>query len=224
MVSELARCQEANGGEWAGSIPEKYLHWAAQGQPVWAPQYVLHKTLMGLSDMYTYAGNDQALDIIEKWSNWFIRWTGQFSREQMDNVLDTETGGMLEIWADMYGATGKEQYLDLMSRYERRRLFDPLLAGKDVLTNGHANTTIPEAHGAARAWEVTGDPHWRAVVDAYWKCAVTDRGHFATGGQTVGERWTPPHEFAREPVRLESRALHSLQHDAPGELFIPLDG
>ena len=56
----------------------------------------------------------------------------------------------------------------------------------------HANTTIPEIHGAARAWEVTGDPCWRAIVDAYWRCAVTNRGYFATGGQTCGEIWTPP--------------------------------
>jgi glutamyl-tRNA reductase len=26
--------------------------------------------------------------------------------------------------------------------------------------------------------------------------AVTDRGYFCTGGQTTGEVWTPPHEFA----------------------------
>lgn len=25
IVSELARCQGENGGEWAGSVPEKYL-------------------------------------------------------------------------------------------------------------------------------------------------------------------------------------------------------
>ena len=43
-----------------------------------------------------------------------------------------------------------------MERYDRPRLFERLLAGEDALTNMHANTTIPEAHGAARAWEVTG--------------------------------------------------------------------
>jgi DUF1680 family protein len=52
IVSELARCQEKNGGEWVASIPEKYLHWTAQGKPTWAPHYVIHKTLMGLYDMY----------------------------------------------------------------------------------------------------------------------------------------------------------------------------
>ncbi len=68
----------------------------------------------------------------------------------MDDILDVETGGMLEVWADLYGVTGKQEHLDLIQRYERRRLFERLLAGEDPLTNRHANTTIPEAHGAAR--------------------------------------------------------------------------
>jgi DUF1680 family protein len=65
------------------------------------------------------------------------------------------------------------------------------LAGKDVLTNMHANTTIPEVMGCARAYEVTGEEKWLDIVKSYWKCAVTDRGAFVTGGQTQGEIWTP---------------------------------
>jgi uncharacterized protein len=42
IVGELARCQRENGGEWIGSIPEKYLEWAARGKPVWAPHFTLH--------------------------------------------------------------------------------------------------------------------------------------------------------------------------------------
>jgi uncharacterized protein len=196
IVSELARCQEANGGEWVGSIPEKYMTWITQGKPVWAPQYTLHKTLMGLYDMYALAGNQQALDILINWARWFHRWTGQFSRPQLDDILDVETGGMLEVWANLYGVTGSAEHLELLNRYDRPRLFEPLLAGNDVLTNMHANTTIPEVLGAARAWEVTGDDRWRAIVEAYWHSAVTARGYFATGGQTCGEIWTPPHEQA----------------------------
>jgi len=196
IVSELARCQEENGGEWAGSIPEKYLDWIARGKKVWAPQYTLHKTLMGLYDMAAYAGNEQALDILIKWARWFYRWTSQFSREELDEILDVETGGMLEAWADLYSVTGKQEHLDLIHRYDRPRLFDRLLAGEDPLTNRHANTTIPEAHGAARAYEVTGEERWREIVDAYWRCAVTDRGTFCTGSQTIGEIWTPPFEFS----------------------------
>lgn len=196
IVSELARCQKENGGEWAGSIPEKYLDWAARGKSVWAPHYTLHKTLMGLYDMYAFAGNREALEILLKWAHWFHHWISRFSAEQRDDILDVETGGMLESWANLYGVTGEKEHLELMQLYDRRRLFEPLLEGKDVLTNMHANTTIPEVQGAARAWEVTGDERWRKIVEAYWKFAVTDRGYFCTGGQTNGEIWTPPFEFA----------------------------
>jgi len=103
---------------------------------------------------------------------------------------------MLEVWADLYAMTGKQEHLDLVARYDRPRLFERLLAGEDPLTNRHANTTIPEAYGAARAFEVTGDTRWRAVVEAYWRCAVTERAAFCTGSQTNGEIWTPRDGFA----------------------------
>jgi DUF1680 family protein len=196
VVSELARIQELNGGRWAGSIPEKYLFWIAQGKPVWAPHYTIHKTFMGLIDAYLLTGNRQALEVAERFAAWFADWTKNFTREQMDDILDVETGGMLEVWADLYGITKKPVYLELMSRYRRGRLFDALLAGKDVLTNKHANTTIPEAQGAARAYEVTGDTRWRDIALAYWKSAVTDRGYYATGGQTSGEIWTAPFKLS----------------------------
>ena len=196
VVETLGRCQQENGGEWVGSIPPKYLEWIARGKSVWAPHYVLHKTLMGLHDMHVWTGSEQALEIAENFARWFHRFTADFSREEMDNILDFETGGMLEAWANLYGVTGKQEHADLIERYDRPRLFDRLLAGGDPLTNMHANTTIPEAHGAARAYEVTGEKRWRRIVEAYWRFAVTDRGYFCTGGQTAGEIWTPPHQFA----------------------------
>jgi hypothetical protein len=196
IVAELGACQQKNGREWCSPIPEKYMEWLAQGTPTWAPHYVHHKTLMGLHDMYVFAGNTAALAIADRFAEWFHRWTDQFTRAQMDDILDVETGGMLEAWANLYGVTGEARYLDLIERYNRERLFGPLLAGRDVLTNMHANTTIPEAQGAARCYEVTGDERWRSVVEAYWRWAVTERGAFCTGGQTSGEIWTPPQAFA----------------------------
>jgi DUF1680 family protein len=59
----------------------------------------------------------------------------------------------------------------------------------------HANTTIPEVLGCARAYEVTGDTKWLDIVHVYWKCAVTDRGYLATGGQTSGEVWMPKNKM-----------------------------
>jgi DUF1680 family protein len=191
VVAELAECQKDNGGEWAGSVPEKYLDWIARGKKVWAPHYCLHKTLMGLVDMARCAGSELALEVLVNWAKWFTRWSTKFDDEAWADVLDVETGGMMEAWADLYELTGREEHLALMKRYERKRLFEPLLAGEDVLTNRHANTTIPEIHGAARAYELTGERRWRDICEAYWDFAVTRRGFYCTGGQTSGEVWTP---------------------------------
>ncbi|MBR6308231.1 MAG: glycoside hydrolase family 127 protein [Lachnospiraceae bacterium] len=195
ILDELKECQIDNGGEWACSIPEKYLYWIAKGKAVWAPQYTIHKLFMGLVDVYKIMKLEKALDIADHLADWFHRWSGEYTREQFDDILDVETGGMLEVWADLLEITGKDKYKDLLNRYYRGRLFDPLLEGKDVLTNMHANTTIPEIMGCARAFEVTGEKKYLDIVKAYWKCAVTDRGIFVTGGQTQGEIWTPKMKF-----------------------------
>ncbi|MDM7926026.1 MAG: glycoside hydrolase family 127 protein [bacterium] len=196
VIEELGRIQARNGGRWVGSIPEKYLYQIQEGKSLWAPQYTLHKTLMGLVDMAVYGGNKQALEIAENFAGWFYDWTRDIPREKMNDILDVETGGMLEIWAELLDRTGGSRYRELLETYYRARLFDRLIAGEDPLTNRHANTTIPEAIGAARAYEVTGDVKWRRVAEAYWKMAVTHRGTFCTGGQTDGEIWTPPFEFS----------------------------
>lgn len=192
IVEEIGRCQEANGNGWAFSIPEKYLYALKRGHHFWAPQYVCHKTMMGLFDMYQYGENTRALEILKGCADWFYRFTGDISREVMDQMMDDEeTGGMMELWCDLYNAVPDEKYLQLIKRYERPRLTDPLERNEDVLTNMHANTTIPEIHGCARAYEVTGEERYRKIVESYWNQAVTERGFFATGGQTDGEVWTP---------------------------------
>lgn len=191
ILKELELCQKDNGGEWVCPIPEKYLYWIGKGKNVWAPQYNIHKLFMGLVDVYKLMKLEEALQIADKLADWFYRWSGEYSREEFDNILDMETGGMLEIWADLLDITDNKKYKTLLERYYRGRLFEPLLAGKDVLTNMHANTTIPEVLGCARAYEVTGEKRWLEIVECYWKCAVTDRGAFVTGGQTQGEIWTP---------------------------------
>ena len=67
IVSELARCQVENGGEWAGSIPPEYLDWIAQGKTVWAPHYVLHKNLHGaVRDGLSAPATSRRSEIAEK--------------------------------------------------------------------------------------------------------------------------------------------------------------
>lgn len=190
-VDELEQCQLVNGGRWAASIPEKYLYWIAKGIEVWAPQYTIHKTFMGLLDIYTMIGYGKALEIADRFGEWFYEWSGKFTREEFQKILGVETGGMLEIWAILYRITGKNIYAVLMERYYHEALFDGLLQGRDVLTNMHENTMLPEILGAAAVYEVTGDEKYMKIVREFWRQGVTERGYYATGGQSCGEVWTP---------------------------------
>lgn len=193
IVSELARCQELNGGEWVGSIPEKYFTRLIKNQYIWSPQYVMHKTIVGLSDAYIYAGNTQALDILSHLSDWYITWTEKAAETNPHAVYAGEEAGMLEVWAQLYQLTKDEKYLTLAKRYADAGLFRKLKEGKDSLTNCHANASIPFTHGAAKMYEITGDSDWLEVIKLFWKAAVTDRGMFSTTGMNAGEFWVPPH-------------------------------
>lgn len=196
VLDMLARCQEENGGEWVFATPPSFLRRLTEGRDVWAPQYAIHKTFMGLIDVYRDLGDERSLHIAHRAAGAIAEWARSMSTDRFQQILDVETGGMLEVWADLLEATGDDVYRELLERYWHASLFDPLLAGEDVLTNMHANTTIPEVLGAARAYEVTGEERWRRVVEQYWDWAVTRRGAFCTGGQTSGEIWTPPFSFA----------------------------
>lgn len=193
IVSELARCQELNGGEWVGSIPEKYFTRLIKNQYIWSPQYVMHKTIVGLSDAYIYAGNTQAPDILSHLSDWYITWTEKAAETNPHAVYAGEEAGMLEVWAQLYQLTKDEKYLTLAKRYADAGLFRKLKEGKDSLTNCHANASIPFTHGAAKMYEITGDSDWLEVIKLFWKAAVTDRGMFSTTGMNAGEFWVPPH-------------------------------
>lgn len=193
IVDEIARCQEANGGKWCFSIPEKYLLWLKRGKRTWAPHYVCHKTLSGLLDMYKYTANQKALTIICKAADWFSDYTCDISDQMMKEIMETETGGMTEFFADLYSITQDPSHWKLAQRYERKELFTLLEDGKNALANQHANTTIPEILGAARMYEVKKEERYRKLVERYWKLATDEAEMFVTGGQTCGEVWTSPH-------------------------------
>ena len=192
IISELARCQELNGGEWIGPFPEKYFTRLEKELHIWSPQYVMHKLIMGLTHAYLYAGNEQALTIVRHLADWYIRWTEKVQSTNPHAVYSGEESGMLEMWALLFETTKDPVYETLASRYSNPSLFHKLSEGKDALTNCHTNASIPWAHGAARMYEVTGDEKYKTIVELFWKCAVTDRGYFCTGSANSGEFWVPP--------------------------------
>lgn len=192
IIDELERCQKLNGGKWIGSVPEKYFTMLEKNEYVWSPQYTLHKTLLGLYHSALYAGNEKALIILGNAAEWYLDWTAQMQDKNPHAVYSGEEGGMLEVWAGLYQLTGDERYFTLAQRYSHPSIFAKLSEGGDPLSNCHANASIPWAQGAAKMYEVTGDEKWLELTKSFWKCAVSDREAFCTGGQNSGEFWIPP--------------------------------
>ncbi len=194
VVDELERCQKRNGGKWVGSIPEKYFTFMAGEEYIWSPQYTMHKTLMGLVDACRFAGITKALDIADRLADWYIDWTESIKDTTPFAVFKGEQGGMLEEWCILYELTGKEKYRTLIDAYTENGLYHQFEQGKDALTDDHANASIPLSHGAAKMAELTGEKRWEDITAAFWKCAVEDRGMYATTGANSGEFWVPPHK------------------------------
>ena len=192
VVDELARCQKENGGQWVAAVPEKVVRWTAQGKNFGVPIYCIHKLIMGLLDMYQYGDAPNALEIACGMADWFVDWTQDMSDDEMDNIMEIEAGGILEEWCRLYEITEDEKYKVLMYKFVRRPLLNAMLQKEDVLTNHHANTTVPEILGIAKMYELTGEERYLEAVKNYWDLAIESRGTFVTGGQTSGEIWTPP--------------------------------
>lgn len=198
VVAELAKCQEALKSGYLSAFPEEEFDRLREERRVWAPFYTYHKIMAGLLDMYIYCGNEQALDVVEKMAGWVGHWSESISDPHMQRILQTEYGGMMEILCNMYAVTGKRQYLHLAGRFEKKMFFDPLAEHRDELKGIHANTHIPQVIGAARLYELTGNPRYQEIASYFWDEVVHERT-YCTGGTSNEEYWrTAPGKLAEE--------------------------
>ena len=175
VVAELAKCQSALKGGYLSAFPLEFFDRLREREKVWAPFYTLHKIMAGNLDMYLYCGNEQALDMAEKMAGWTARYTQPLSYEHMQRVLGTEYGGMGEVLANLYAVTGKEYYLEVAQRFDKKQFFDPLAAHRDELKGLHVNTHIPQVIAAARYYELTGERRYRDIAEYFWDEVVSER-------------------------------------------------
>ena len=188
MVAELAKCQAQHKNGYLSAFPQELFDRVRDGVNVWAPFYTFHKIMAGHLDMYTLAGNEQALETIEKMARWVRSWSDPLSEQQMQRVLLEEYGGMGEVLANLYGVTGKRQYLQLAQRFDKKGFFDPLAAHRDELKGLHVNTHVPQVIAAARLYELTGDKRYWSIADYFWD-EVTSERSYCTGGTSNFEHW-----------------------------------
>jgi DUF1680 family protein len=116
----------------------------------------------------------------------------------MQRVLGTEFGGMGEVLSNLYAVTGKQDYLEIAQRFDKKAFFDPLAAHRDELKGLHVNTHIPQVIAAARYYELTGDRKYRDIAEYFWNEVVGERS-YCTGGTSNGESWnTDPGKLSTE--------------------------
>ena len=198
VVGELGKCQNALKSGYLSAFPIEFFDRLRERQRVWAPFYTIHKIMAGLLDMYTYCGNEQALDMVQKMAGWTAGYTGPLSYEHMQRVLGTEYGGMGEVLSNLYAVTGKSYYLDVAQRFDKKQFFDPLAAHRDELKGLHVNTHIPQVTAAARLYELTGERRYRDIAEYFWDEVVSERS-YCTGGTSNGESWnTDPGKLSTE--------------------------
>lgn len=201
LVAELARCQAAStqAGFHAGylsAFPESFIDRVEAKQPVWAPWYTLHKIMAGLFDAYQLTGNTQALDVLQRMAGWIKFRVDRLTPAQMQGSLENEQGGMTEVLANLYGVTRNPDHLQLARAFNHAAVLDPLARGEDELDGLHANTQIPKIIGAAREYELTGDPRYRTIAETFWRDVALHRS-YANGGDSDREHFFPVSDFSR---------------------------
>lgn len=195
LVSSLAEIQKVlNQGGYISAFPQNLVNRAIEGKPVWAPWYTLHKVMEGLIDIYQYAGNKQALDVVIKMSDWAYHKLENLSPEQLAIMHKTEFGGMMEAAYNLYSITGNVNDKKLAECFYHHSILDPLAQKEDKLARNHANTQIPKIIGEARGYEVTGNERERNIAEFFWQ-TVIDHHTYVTGGNS-------DHEFFFEPDQI----------------------
>ena len=201
IVAELAKVQEAmpakgfNKG-YLSAYPEEFFDRVDKRVQVWAPYYTLHKIMAGLLDMSLHCDNKQALEVVMKMADWVKFRVDRLSDEQQQAALETEHGGMNEVLANLYAASGNPEYLKTAFKFNHKKLFDQWAAGEDTLDGLHGNTQFPKVIGAFREYQLTGEKRYLDIAGFFWNRVALHRS-FVIGGNTNGERFFPIDQFSK---------------------------
>ena len=199
LVTGLAECQTAlNQNGYLSAFPVEFFGRLDRRENVWAPFYTLHKIMAGLLDMKTHAANDQALDVVVKMAGWVDAWTAAKSVDHMQEILNTEYGGMNDILYNLAAVTGDDRWARTGDRFTKKIFFTPLALRKDDLKGQHMNTHVPQVIGAARRYELSSDFRFAGVSRFFFE-TVSEARTYATGGSSNNEHWlTDPNHLAAE--------------------------
>ncbi len=202
MVAGLAECQRAFGDGYL--LPTKNGHQlferVARGEiatsnplinGVWEPTYVLNKIMLGLYDVWTSLGLEQAKIVLLLVADWFgSKVLDRLSDDQVQRLLVCEHGSLNESFVDCFLLTRDKKYLSWAKRLNDHEMLDPLSDGKDILDGWHANTQIPKFTGFHAVYRQTGEAGFKDAAVNFWTAVARNRS-WVNGGNSSGERFFP---------------------------------
>lgn len=187
------------------------------------PFYCQHKVLAGLRDAYVYAGSKKALELFRGLCDWTINVVSPFNDEQMQQILNSEHGGINETLADAYYFFGDHKYLNAAVRFTHQRMVNGMQGqegkyNERFLDRNHANTQVPKYIGFERTVQVA-DAHaqdnrmtslWNdekreaftVAARNFWDDVATHRT-VCIGGNSVGEHFLPAENCSPYMTNLE---------------------
>ncbi len=215
IVAELARAQAARGTGYVGALGRKRKDGKiVDGEEIfpevmrgeirsggfdlngsWSPLYTVHKLMAGLLDVHAAWGNPVALRVVTGLAEYFAHVFAALNDTQMQQMLNTEYGGLNESFAELSAATGDKRWLEIAERIYDHKVLDPLVAGQDKLANFHANTQVPKLIGLARIHELNGKPDPARAADFFWS-TVTQHHSYVIGGNADREYFSAPDTIA----------------------------
>jgi len=195
MIEELRQCQNKNGNGYVGGVLQGMALWerikngdlSTLGS-YWVPWYNLHKIYAGLRDAWIYAQNDQAKEMFLSLCDWGLTIIEKLTDEKMEEMLNTEFGGMNEVYADAYEITRDIKYLNAAKRFSHKWLLDSMANQIDNLNGSHANTQVPKVVGYSRVALLDKDDQFKKASDYFWDRVVNFRS-VAFGGNSRNERF-----------------------------------
>ncbi len=207
LVRELKEVQDKQGDGYIGALADREgvsgktrFEDLARGiirsggfdlNGLWSPWYVEHKIFAGLRDAYRYTGNQTALEVEVKFAGWAEHILANLNNQQIQQMLNTEFGGMNEVAADLYADTGDKRWLALSEKFYHHAIIDQLAAGNDILGGKHGNTLVPKLIGHLALYIYTGNETDGRAARFFWD-EVALHHSFATGGHGKNEYFGPP--------------------------------
>jgi len=202
FVAELAKCQANNaaagfGTGYLSGFPESEFTALEQRKLTNGnvPYYAVHKTMAGLIDAWRILGDTKARDVLLAQAGWVDVRTGKLSSSQMQQMLGTEFGGIIDVLASIYQLTGNKKWLTVAQRFDHAAIFDPLAANQDKFDGLHANTQVPKWIGAAQEYKATGTTRYLDIARNAWDFTVNAHS-YAIGGNSQAEHFHGPNAIA----------------------------